>query len=85
MQHMLDDDIATRRGIMCVHLEPAYKGEFLPAPLPESERARDGSILLPLFPDMTADMQHAVVAALGRAWNNEARNEVSRNTRHPCR
>jgi perosamine synthetase len=67
MQHMLDDDIATRRGIMCVHLEPAYEGEFLPAPLPESERARDGCILLPLFPDMTADMQHAVVAALGRA------------------
>ncbi len=26
MQHMLDEGIATRRGIMCAHLEPAYAG-----------------------------------------------------------
>ena len=25
MQHMLDRGIATRRGIMCAHLEPAYR------------------------------------------------------------
>ncbi len=67
MQHMLDQDIATRRGIMCVHLEPAYKEGPLLAELPESEKARDGCILLPLFPDMTAEMQCAVVTALGQA------------------
>jgi perosamine synthetase len=67
MQHMLDHDVATRRGIMCVHLERAYEQQPLHAPLPESEKARDECILLPLFPEMTAEMQLQVVEALGQA------------------
>ena len=67
MQHMLDHDVATRRGIMCVHLEPAYEQQPLHAPLPESEKARDGCILLPLFPEMTAEMQLQVVEELNKA------------------
>jgi perosamine synthetase len=64
MQHMLDLGIATRRGIMCVHLEPAYADELPRLPLPESEKARDECILLPLFPRMTEEMQETVAEAL---------------------
>jgi dTDP-4-amino-4,6-dideoxygalactose transaminase len=35
--------------------------------LPQSERAQDQCLLLPLFPDMTDDDQERVAAALGRA------------------
>jgi perosamine synthetase len=67
MQDMLDHEVATRRGIMCVHLEAAYKPLPLRTPLPESERARNECILLPLFSEMTSAMQQQVVEALGRA------------------
>ena len=67
MQSMLDEGIATRRGIMCAHLEPAYANHELRFPLPESERARNESILLPLYPQMTNAMQEQVVTALAYA------------------
>ena len=53
MQAMLDRGVATRRGIMCAHLEPAHADLPLRFPLPQSERARDRCILLPLFAGMT--------------------------------
>ncbi len=64
MQRMLDRGIATRRGIMCIHREAAYADLTPRFPLPESERAQDRSILLPLFPQMTAAMQAEVVEGL---------------------
>ncbi|CAH1668199.1 DegT/DnrJ/EryC1/StrS family aminotransferase [Chelatococcus asaccharovorans] len=64
MQAMLDRQIATRRGIMCIHMEPAYADLPQRAPLPASEQARDQSLLLPLFPQMTAEMQAEVVTSL---------------------
>jgi perosamine synthetase len=64
MQSMLDRGVATRRGVMCVHLERAYEGFELRFPLPESERARDRCILLPLFHQMTDSDQWHVVSAL---------------------
>jgi dTDP-4-amino-4,6-dideoxygalactose transaminase len=64
MQSMLDAGIATRRGIMCAHLEGAYAASSTPMPLSESERARDHCILLPLYAQMTEDEQRQVVAAL---------------------
>lgn len=67
MQHMLDRGIATRRGIMCIHREAAYAELPLRFALPESERAQDRCILLPLFPQMTEPMQAEVVAALREA------------------
>ncbi|MBF9233901.1 DegT/DnrJ/EryC1/StrS family aminotransferase [Microvirga alba] len=67
MQKMLDRGVATRRGIMCVHREPAYADLALRFPLPESERAQNGSILLPLFHQMTDGMQDQVVSALMEA------------------
>lgn len=52
MQGMLDQGIATRRGIMCSHREPPYATEVLRQKLPESERAQDHSILLPIYAQM---------------------------------
>ena len=66
MQSMLDDGVATRRGIMCSHLEGAY-ADLPTAPLPQSERAHRQAILLPLYPQMTSDEQAQVVAALSKA------------------
>jgi len=47
MQRLLDKDIATRRGIMNAHQEPAYGDANWS--LPNSEICRDQVILLPLF------------------------------------
>jgi perosamine synthetase len=78
MQKMLDANIATRRGIMCVHREPAYQTQpwgalgkavetttaFSLPGLLESELAQDRSIALPLFVQMTDSMQDRVVQTL---------------------
>ncbi len=64
MQGMLDRGVATRRGIMCAHLEGAYADLPLRFPLPRSEAARDHGLILPLYPDMTEEDQATVVAAL---------------------
>lgn len=67
MQRMLDRGVATRRGIMCIHREAAYADLPQRFPLPASEAAQDGCILLPLFPQMTESAQDEVVAALRAA------------------
>ncbi len=64
MQRLQDRGIATRRGIMCIHLEGAYADLPPRFPLPASEEAQKGCILLPLFPQMTAETQAEVVAGL---------------------
>jgi perosamine synthetase len=66
MQFMLDHGVATRRGIMCAHLEPAYAGTPLRKRLRESEWARDHCILLPLYPGL-GNEQHRVVEVLKAA------------------
>ena len=67
MQAMLDAGISTRRGIMCSHREPACRDVALTQPLPHSEAAQDHAILLPLYPQMSAQDQQRVVSALARA------------------
>ncbi len=79
MQTLLDAGIATRRGIMCAHREPAYSREPWSCGkgpdacgctmgtcrrLQTSEHAQDHSILLPLFHEMTEDDQGRVVSVL---------------------
>jgi len=88
MQAMLDAGIATRRGIMCAHREPAYpRGTWSCGPqvepcgcaegtcarLMESECAQDRAVLLPLYHQMTEADQDAVVDALARASAGRAR------------
>jgi len=65
MQRLLEAGIATRRGIMNAHREPAYYSNGVPAiTLPNSEEAQDLAMLLPLFPDMSIEQVDQVVAAL---------------------
>ncbi len=77
MQRMLDEGVATRRGIMCAHREPAYsdpsswrcaQSQCLPSShcpnLHESEEAQDHGVILPLFSGMTEPQQERVASAL---------------------
>ncbi len=62
MQALLDKGIATRRGIMNSHQEPAYSPSIFT--LPESESARDSVVLLPLYCAMTTEEVETVVSAI---------------------
>ena len=66
MQRLLDQGVASRRGIMCAHREAPYLDASRP-PLPISEHAQDHVIVLPLFPQMTVDEVGFVVEALRSA------------------
>jgi dTDP-4-amino-4,6-dideoxygalactose transaminase len=86
MQSLLDAGIASRRGIMCSHREPAYRTEPWSCGerdngcgcppesckrLARSEEAQDGSIILPLYHQMTEAEQDQVIAALYAAFRME--------------
>jgi dTDP-4-amino-4,6-dideoxygalactose transaminase len=64
MQSLLDQGIATRRGIMCSHREPAYANERQRHDLRQSEFAQNHSILLPIYAQMTEDDINRVADAL---------------------
>src|SRR5262249_50540622 len=72
MQRLLEDGIATRRGIMLAHFEAAC-ADLPPAALPRSEDASRQSFLLPLYPQMTDAEQDRVIAAL---------EDIARGCRH---
>jgi dTDP-4-amino-4,6-dideoxygalactose transaminase len=69
--------IGARRGLMAVHLEPAYRARPPRRPLPHSEAAAASTLVLPLFPGLADDDQDyvidelraAVTAALG-SWRD---------------
>ena len=67
MQELLDQGIATRRGIMCSHREPCYADEKPRYDLRQSELAQDHAILLPLYAQMTEKDQVTVANALRSA------------------
>ena len=70
MQSLLDGGVATRRGIMCAHREPAYpEGTWRSGPggLRHSEEAQDRCVILPLYPRMPEEDQDYVVNALKKA------------------
>lgn len=61
MQKMLDEGIASRRGIMTAHRETAYREAYQNCILPVSEDAADNSIILPLYIPMdTADVEKVI-------------------------
>lgn len=66
MQKMLDDGIATRRGIMTIHREPAYREMYPSLSLPVTEDLSDRSILLPLYVPMEEDDIDAVIGSISR-------------------
>ncbi len=71
MQRLLDAGIATRRGIMLAHLEPAFQDMGPHPPLTQSLLASSKSLLLPLYPQMTASEQSQVIEAI-RAIDGDA-------------
>lgn len=64
MQSLLDQGIATRRGIMCSHREAPYSGDKQRHDLRQSELAQDHSILLPIYAQMSEDDLVRVADAL---------------------
>jgi dTDP-4-amino-4,6-dideoxygalactose transaminase len=67
MQFLLNRGIATRRGIMCSHIEPAYKKPGtcrMATRLAHSESAQNRRIVLPLYHQMTEQDQDRIVDAL---------------------
>jgi dTDP-4-amino-4,6-dideoxygalactose transaminase len=75
MQHMLDRGVATRRGVMCAHREPAYvsgplrrgEGWRVAGALTVGERAQDRTIILPLYEGLLEADQDRVVESLRTA------------------
>jgi dTDP-4-amino-4,6-dideoxygalactose transaminase len=78
MQALLERGIATRRGVMCAHREPAYpRGTWRCVGQPScdcaagechalavSEAAQDRMLVIPLYPQMTDAQQDRVVDTL---------------------
>jgi len=70
MQRLLDEGVATRRGVLNAHQEPAYPAQTwraAPGGLVHSERVSTSSLVLPLFHQMTFDEQDRVIDSLARA------------------
>jgi perosamine synthetase len=71
MQILLDAGIATRRGIMNAHREPAYAtgqlADGIRFPLPKSEAAQDRGLILPMFDSMNAADIARIAATLTTA------------------
>jgi dTDP-4-amino-4,6-dideoxygalactose transaminase len=59
--------IASRRGVMAIHLEPLYRGLLPGLSLPETELASANTMLLPLFVGMTEEDQALVVETMARS------------------
>ncbi len=78
MQDMLDQGVATRRGIMCAHREDAYRDANCPAPLPHSETEQDKRIILPLYGQMSEEDVRTVATALKAATRPPDQGEASR-------
>jgi dTDP-4-amino-4,6-dideoxygalactose transaminase len=66
MQALLDRQIATRRGIMCAHREPAYQHQSWRSvgPLSASERAQERCVLLPLYHQLAQEEQQLIASRL---------------------
>ena len=64
MQRLLEQEIATRRGVMAAHREPAYRRLKRRVPLPATDAADRTAIVLPLFHAMTPAEQDRVIEAV---------------------
>jgi dTDP-4-amino-4,6-dideoxygalactose transaminase len=62
MRRMLQDGIATRRGVMAIHEEAAYP--TVRADLPHTEAATRDSMMLPVFPGLSDEEQDYVIDSL---------------------
>lgn len=61
MQKLLDAGIATRAGVMAIHMQKAYRKMYPKLKLPHTEKATRETITLPLYPQMTKTEQEYVI------------------------
>ncbi|HLG12633.1 MAG TPA: DegT/DnrJ/EryC1/StrS family aminotransferase [Dehalococcoidia bacterium] len=64
MADLANQGIASRRGVMAIHLEAFYREIYPRLSLPVTERATESTLLLPLYADMTQAEQDLVVGSL---------------------
>jgi perosamine synthetase len=67
MRSLLQDGIATRRGVMAIHEEASYADrptDRTQLDLPHTEAATRETLMLPLFPDLTEDQQDYILERL---------------------
>jgi perosamine synthetase len=70
LRGLAEASISARRGIMAAHLEPAYAGAR--PSLPVTERLTAGSLILPLFHEMTEAQQDHVASVVTSALASPA-------------
>lgn len=70
MIKLLEKGIATRRGIMAIHMEPCYKNTSR-FPLPITEWITKNTLLLPMYVTMTTEEQYFVVTTVKEILNNK--------------
>ena len=68
LQYLKSENISSKIGIMCSHLDTAYKTEPWRAidDLTQSKRARDKSLLLPVYDDLKYETQKHIGNSLKR-------------------
>lgn len=66
MQTLLDQGIASRRGIMAIHRETPYRDPAWESKLPNTNLVTDTAIVLPLFHEMKDDEHEYVIECIER-------------------
>ena len=64
MQHLLERQISTRRGIMAIHRERPYQARRWEENLPVTNLVAETGLILPLFHQMTSSEQEYVIDTL---------------------
>ena len=60
-QQLLDAGVACRPAYMACHVQPVYRRLYPELRLPNTERALETVIILPLYPQMTGAEQEYVI------------------------
>lgn len=64
IEKLLKQGISTRRGVISIHREPLYRKMFGRINLPETEKATDSTMILPLYPTMNKLEQGSIITKL---------------------
>ncbi|MFC1555367.1 DegT/DnrJ/EryC1/StrS family aminotransferase [candidate division KSB1 bacterium] len=69
MQKLMENGIAAKRGIQAIHTELFYVDKFRNLSLPETEKAVDSTLIIPLYPQMTDEEQEYVINIFNKIFN----------------
>lgn len=67
MQKLLDNGIATRRGVMASHMEAPFRKMYPKLSLPQTEKATAQTIALPIYPTLSQSDQDYVIDRLKKS------------------